>query len=162
MPRTDYTPPPLPDREEAFARFFTHRAMLRANLYAIVRDPELAEDVLSDVAVETARAWDSYNRALPFGPWVRGIARRVALKRLRTRSRAAVSLPEDVLESLGSAMDEMGDALVMEAQKRQLQGCLERLNERNRELVRLRYYEEIQLETIAQRSGRSVGALYTA
>ena len=51
-------------------------------------------------------------------------------------------LPDDVLDSLGAAMDEMGDALAMEAQKRQLRECLQQLSARNRELVRLRYHEE--------------------
>jgi RNA polymerase sigma-70 factor, ECF subfamily len=162
LPRTDRTPQPLPDRDEAFALFFTHRAMLRAYLHAIVRDADLAEDTLSDVALETARAWNSYNRDLPFGPWVRGIARRVAFKRLRNRSRAGIALPDDVLESLGTALDELGDASMMEARKRQLQVCLDRLNDRNRELVRLRYYEEVRLDAIAHRLGRSLGALYTA
>jgi RNA polymerase sigma factor (sigma-70 family) len=71
-------------------------------------------------------------------------------------------LPDDVLDSLGAAMDEMGDALAMEAQKRQLRECLQQLSARNRELVRLRYHEETSFELMAQRLGRSLGALYTA
>ncbi|HXU79976.1 MAG TPA: sigma-70 family RNA polymerase sigma factor [Polyangia bacterium] len=143
-----------------FTHFFTHRAMLRAYLQAMLRDGDLVNDTLSDIAVEVARRWEVYDPSMPFGPWVRGIARRLALKRLRRRRRVEVGLPEDVLESLGVAMDQLGDAVALEGQKRQLRRCLEGLNERHRELVRLRYFEEERLDAIAEQSQRSMGALY--
>lgn len=155
-------PAALSDHEEAFATFFAHRPMLRAYLLAILRDVELVEDTLSDVALATVHSWPVYDRALPFGPWARGIARRVALKRLQKRSRDQIGLPDDLLDSLGAAMDEFTDGVAMEAQRRQLQECLQQLSDRNRELVRLRYHEELSFEHMARQLGRSLGALYTA
>ena len=146
----------------AFTHFFTHRAMLRAYLQAMLRDGDLVDDTLSDTAVEVARCWEAYDPALPFGPWVRGMARRLALKRLRGRRRVELGLPDDVLDALGVAMDQISDRVSLEAQKQQLRRCLEGLSGRNRELVRLRYFEEQRLETIAGQSQRSLGALYTA
>jgi RNA polymerase sigma-70 factor (ECF subfamily) len=148
--------------QAAFAQFFTHRAMLRAFLQAMLRDRDLVDDTLSDVAVEVARCWDSYDPTLPFGPWVRGLARRLALKRLRGRRRLELGLSEQVLESLGEAMDQIGDQVSLEAQKRQLRACLDRLSGPNRELVHRRYFEEQRLELIATQARRSIGALYTA
>jgi RNA polymerase sigma-70 factor (ECF subfamily) len=147
--------------QEAFTHFFTHRAMLRAYLHAMIRDSDLVDDTLSDTAVEVARCWDSYDPSLAFGPWVRGVARRIALKRLRRRRRVELGLPDDVLDSLGTAMDQIGDRVSLEGQKQQLRRCLEGLSESHRELVRLRYFEEQRLETVAARSKRSMGALYT-
>jgi RNA polymerase sigma-70 factor (ECF subfamily) len=148
--------------QAAFSHFFTHRAMVRAYLQAMLRDGDLVDDTLSDTAVEVARCWDSYDQSLPFGPWVRGMARRLALKRLRGRRRVELGLPDDVLDALGVAMDQISDRVSLEAQKQQLRHCLESLSGRNRELVRLRYFEEQRLETIAGQSQRSLGALYTA
>ena len=149
--------------EAAFSHFFTHRAMLRAYLRAFIREADAVDDVLSDVAVEVARSWDNYDRSLPFGPWVRGIARRVALKRLYQRKRAEVVLPDDVLESLGEVMDELPEHTGrVDEQRERLSRCLERLTQRNRELVQLRYFGELKVEAIAERVRRSAGALYTA
>jgi RNA polymerase sigma-70 factor, ECF subfamily len=149
--------------EAAFGHFFTHRAMLRAYLRAFIRDSDVVDDVLSDVAVAVARSWDNFDRSLPFGPWVRGVARRVALKRLAQRQRAEVILPDDVLESLGAVMDELPDQDGrVEEQRERLKRCLEQLTQRNRELVQLRYSDELKVEAIAARVRRSVGALYTA
>jgi RNA polymerase sigma factor (sigma-70 family) len=148
--------------QPAFTHFFTHRAMLRAFLQAMLRDRDLVDDTLSDTAVEVARCWETYDSSLPFGPWVRGVARRLALKRLRGRRRLELGLPDDVLDSLGEAMDQIGDRVSLNGQKQQLQRCLEGLSAPNQELVRLRYYEEQRLEAIATTSRRSLGAVYTA
>jgi RNA polymerase sigma-70 factor (ECF subfamily) len=149
-------------KDAPFAHFFTHRSMLRAYLHALLRDRDLVEDTLSDVAVQVARSWDNYDQRLPFGPWVRGVARRVALKRMYKRDRAEIALPDEVLESLGQALDEISDNHQAESQKQQLRRCMESLSARNRELLQQRYFENQPLPTIAERSKRSLGALYTA
>jgi RNA polymerase sigma-70 factor, ECF subfamily len=154
------TPPGQTDA--AFTHFFAHRPMLRAFVYAMTRDHSLVDDILSDVAVEVARHWDAYDPARPFGPWVRGIARRVALKALSRRGRWELGFPDDVLESLGTAMDELCDQMEIVSQQRRLQRCLDRLTPRSRELVRLRYFDEQPLAAIAARVDRTIGALYTA
>jgi RNA polymerase sigma-70 factor, ECF subfamily len=149
--------------EAAFSHFFTHRAMLRAYLRAFIREADVVDDVLSDVAVEVARCWDNYDRSLPFGPWVRGVARRVALKRLAQRQRAEVILPDDVLESLGWVMDELSkESGRIDEQRERLNRCIEQLTQRNRELLQLRYFGELKVEAIATQVRRSPGALYTA
>jgi RNA polymerase sigma-70 factor (ECF subfamily) len=149
-------------REEAFARVFGHRLMLHAYLSAIVRDPVLVEDTLSDVVIAIVRSYDRYDRTLPFAPWARGVARRVALANLRKRGRLSLGLSEDALVAFESALDQMGDQAALEARKERLNGCLGRLTDSNRELIHLRYVKELGPEQIAQKVGRSVGAIYTA
>jgi RNA polymerase sigma-70 factor (ECF subfamily) len=151
-----------PENQDAFTHFYSHRAMVRAYLQAMLHDGDLVDDTLSDVAVEVARCWDVYDPGMPFGPWVRGIARRLALKRLRKLRRVEVGLPADVLESLGAVMDQLSDGMTLDRRKRQLRQCLEGLSGRNRELVRQRYFEEQRLDVIAERSNRTLGALYVA
>jgi RNA polymerase sigma-70 factor, ECF subfamily len=151
-----------PGTQAAFTHFFSHRAMLRAYLQAMLRDTDLVDDTLSDTAVEVARCWEAYDPSLPFGPWVRGMARRLALKRLRGRRRVQLGLPDDVLDSLGAAMDQLGESISQDGRKEQLRRCLESLSGRNRDLVRMRYFEEQRFEAIAGQSRRSLGALYTA
>ena len=150
------------DRGAAFAQFFSHRAMLRAYLRAILRDGDLVEDTLSDVSVELARCWNAYDVTMPFGPWARGVARRLALKKLQRLHRHQSPMPDDVLDSLGAAMDQQTERLAFEHRKQQLIACLERLTRRNRELVSLRYFEDLSVAAISARQQRSAGAIYTA
>ena len=154
--------PPRPGDNPAFEQFFAHRPMLRAYIFAIARDSTFVDDVLSDVAVEVARSWHSYDPSLPFAPWVRVIARRVTQKKLARRRRWEVGFPDDLLESLGAARDEASPENGIEGQTHQLHSCIDSLPPRTQELVRLRYFEELDLDVIARKVGRTMGALYTA
>jgi len=101
-----------------------------------------------------------FDRSRPFENWARGVARRVALANLRKRGRQTVLLDESVLDSIGEELDKTGDEAQMEFRKQMLQGCLQRLSARNRELVRLRYFENQSYADISSKLGRSIGALY--
>src|SRR5262245_47138455 len=91
--------------DEAFVQVLAHRTMLKAYILAIVHDPHLAEDTLSDTTLVIARSWEKFDQRLAFGPWARGIARRVALANVRKDSRYVVGLEEDVMESLDAEFD---------------------------------------------------------
>lgn len=149
-------------RDAAFAKVFAHRSMLHAYIAALVREPALVEDTLSDVVVELVRSYGRYDPALPFANWARGVARRVALANLRKRGRFELGLSEDALAAFEAALDELGDQAGLEARKERLRECLGRLTQANRDLVQLRYFEELDPEAIAARVGRTVGAVYTA
>jgi len=148
--------------DEAFSRVFACRSMLHAYISALVRDPALLEDTLSDVVIQIVRSYDRYDTALPFPNWARGVARRVALANLRKRERAEVTLPEEALEAFGAALDRLGDQSALESRKARLRECLDILTPGNRDLIQLRYFEELGPEAIAARVARSVGAIYTA
>src|SRR5262245_38741937 len=148
--------------DEAFVQVLAHRTMLKAYILAIVHDPHLAEDTLSDATLAIARSWEKFDRRLSFAPWARGIARRVALANLRKANRLIVGLDDDVMESLDAEFDAFGNEASQEEMRQQLNRCLDQLPERSKELVRLRYFDNAPYEDIAQRSGRTVAALYMA
>ena len=136
--------------------------MLKAYLFAIVRDPFLAEDALSDTMLAIARSWDRYDARQPFAPWARGVARRVALANLRQAGREFLQLDDAVLEEMAVELDRFGSEAEQEHARQALRGCVEKLPEANRALVQQRYFEEQSYEALAACTGRSVGALYVA
>lgn len=153
---------PSPSYEAPFRHFVANRSMLTAYVMAIVRDPTLAEDVVSDTAVEIANCWSTYDLTRPFPNWARGVARRVALTHLRRFTRDRVLPPDDVLEGLGCDLDAFGTETELEARKRVLQHCLDELPAGSRQLVELRYFENHPYENIAAATRRSLNALYIA
>jgi RNA polymerase sigma-70 factor (ECF subfamily) len=146
--------------EEAFRRVLAHRTMLKAYVQAIVRDPLLAEDTFSDLTLEIARCWGTFDQNRPFENWARGVARRVALTNLRKQTKQPTSLSEEVLEAVGLELETFGSEVQLETRKEALQRCVQKLSTANRELVRWRYFENRSYEEVAERSGRSMGALY--
>lgn len=148
--------------EEAFRQVLAHRTMLKAYVQVIVRDPVLAEDIFSEVTIAIVRVWKRFDQTRSFEKWARGVARLVALTELRKRGREPVVLDEATLEGIGGDLDACGDEVELGARKEALQQCLEKLSPANRELIRLRYFEDQSYADIARLSGRTVGALYAA
>lgn len=152
----------LNEYEEAFRQVVAHRTMLKAYVQAIVRDPEGAEDTLSDVCVEIARNWERYDPARPFPEWARGLARRVALANLRKRKSQPALLDAEALEAVGVQIDALGNEAQLDLRKQALRACMNSLSETNRELIRLRYFENQSFEEISRVRNRNVNALYVS
>ena len=154
--------PTLESHEEAFRAVLANWAMLNAYLRAIVRNPHLLEDTLSDVALAIARSWPNYDKARPFGPWARTIARRVALENLSRHGIRPVLLGENALEALGAEIETLEDEGLVEMRARALQECTDKLSEGSRQLVRLRYFENRSYREISESIDWTLEALYVA
>lgn len=148
--------------EDAFRQVLAHRTALLATVKAIVRDPHQVEDTFSDVTLEIVRCWGSYDQNRPFGPWARGLARRVALANLRRAGREIATLDADVLELIGAEMEQRGGESHYEQYKTQLSVCLGKLSEAAQRLVRRRYFEQRSYGELAAAENKSTGALYVA
>jgi RNA polymerase sigma-70 factor, ECF subfamily len=148
--------------EDAFRQVLAHRTVLLATVRAIVRDPHRVEDTFSDVTLEIVRCWGSYDPSRPFGPWARGLARRVALANLRKAGREITGLDAEVIELLGSEMEQAGGEPRFEEYKSRLGKCLENLSEAARRLVRGRYFEQRTYVELAAAENKSPGTLYVA
>ena len=64
---------------------------VRAFLLASVRDPAAADDLVQETYLVAWRTLDRYDRQLPFGPWVRGIAAKLLLNWRRKVARHKVT-----------------------------------------------------------------------
>ena len=64
--------------------------MLRAFVLSSVRDSTTADDVVQEAFLVAWRNLERYDRSLPFGPWVRGIASKLILNLWRRRGRQKV------------------------------------------------------------------------
>lgn len=152
----------IASHEEAFREVMAHWAMLNAYLRAIVREPQMLEDTISDTALAIARSWPSYDKSRPFGPWARAIARRVAIENLSRHGLRPVLLGQGALEALGAELESLGDTVAVESRVRALRQCTEKLSEGSQELVRLRYFENRSYKEIAETVRWTVDALYVA
>jgi RNA polymerase sigma-70 factor (ECF subfamily) len=133
-----------------------HIDSVRAFLLASLRDAVAAEDVLQETFLVAWRILDRYDRQLPFGPWVRGIAGKLVLNHRRRLGRSRVHYCDDqVLAHIddrfeqfhrlqGDTFDEKLDAL---------RDCLTRLGDAQREAIRLHYEHGLHCKEIAAKLG---------
>lgn len=150
--------------EMDFARFYQeYSAPLLDYLRLQTRTLEDAEDILVEVFF-AARQNEQIAREIPRGQfaWLRHVARNKLVDYYRRQGQARV-LP---LEQAGSVV-EQGDALspetmlIQSESLAQLQAAIQRLPERQQELLRLRFAEELRCPQIAARMGKRAGAIRT-
>ncbi|WP_197526878.1 RNA polymerase sigma factor [Pirellulimonas nuda] len=125
---------------------------LMAFLRAAVDDRAAAEDLFQETMLVAWQKIGVYDRNMPFGAWLRGIARNLVLAHYRSAVRR-VTFSNDQLEHLelrlsqidrqpGDCFDERIAALTL---------CVERLGPLYREPVELHYRQRRSAEWIAER-----------
>ena len=145
------------ERHTDFLRnYLQAQPSIRAYVLSIVRDFHVTEDVLQEIAVAAWTKYDAYDPARPFVGWILGVAHHKAVDALRAR-KPKVLLPDDVVARLA----EDAAALSEEAAERRkaLAGCLSQLSEAVREMVRLRFDENLDTHEIARREKKSLSAV---
>jgi len=111
-----------------------------------------AEDIAQDAMLRAWRKRDSLRNSEARKAWLGTIVRNEALREF-ARKRPA---PSDTIEVAHGSDDERVLATVERAD---LHAALERLNQRDRQLVRLRYDEDMTQEAIAHRLGIPLGTV---
>jgi RNA polymerase sigma-70 factor (ECF subfamily) len=147
-----------PDLEE----FVTAMTGCQADLFSFIRmlcgDAHLAADIRQAVNVTLWRKRDSFTPGTNFRNWAYRVADFEVKSHLRSLKRRRCSpLDDELLErfatELPAAVDELPERRVALAR------CMERLNARDLELIRHRYWTEGSLESHATSINRSVGTL---
>lgn len=157
------TPPADPQKVlEVQQLFIKHANGLRGLVAALFPDLDLADDVLQEVFVVITEKAHTFRPDGDFRGWAYGIAKRKALEHARrysSKRKVGVFSPE-TLELLCAAKpdEEHDDGEV----RTRLTRCLGKLTPTLREMVRLRYLENLSPGNIATRMEWTSEAVYVA
>ncbi len=129
-----------------------HAGMLTAYLAAAVRDPATVDDLFQETMLTAWRRLGDFDRAKPFGPWLRGIARNLVLAEGRQSARRHTFCDESMLDHLGQRMQQLeqqpGDTF--DERLAALRACMELLSEEERQTLKMRYESKLSRERIAE------------
>lgn len=151
-----------------------HSPRLYRYLVRLVSDPALAEDILQDTWLRVVERLDSYDARQPFLAWLFAVARHRAIDTLRRRAREASSLgtvlepweneegerlePLDLVAAdAPSPLERLAEAEL----ERRVAEVFARLPRHYREVLTLRFHEELRLEEIARLLGLPLSTVKT-
>lgn len=140
-------------REEEFLQLFTRSQRgLHAYILALVFDPNTAADLLQETNIVLWQKFGQYQSGSNFFAWAREIARLSVLRYRRTSARKIATLDPHLLEELAERVSEVQDS--PGPNRDTLQNCLQKLKDRDRELIVARYRPGASVGKIAARLGR--------
>ncbi len=128
-----------------------------AAVVSMLGGAEGAQDVLQETNAALLEKAMEYDPSRPFIPWAIGFARTQVLAWRKTQTRDRLVLDDELFEAVADrlVMDPPPPNQRLEA----LERCLGKLPHLSRELVAARYVRGESVQTIADRSGRSVNVV---
>lgn len=130
-----------------------HQARLYRYLLRLVREPATAEDLFQQTWIKVMEKIQSYDPRRDFVPWLLTVARNLALDHLRRYKPESLDEPlpsgDSMAELLPAAEEDQGSALLAGERSELLARALLQLPVVYREVLTLRFEEDLKLEEIA-------------
>ena len=138
-----------------------YQSKVFTTIFLIVKDQDVAEDLLQDVFVKVLHTLnsDKYNEEGKFQPWVMRIAHNMAIDHFRKAKRYPTILLEDgsnLLNSLSFAEDSSEEQRIKEETLAWVRNLIDELPEAQREVVIMRHYLDMSFQEIAEQTGVSI------
>jgi RNA polymerase sigma-70 factor (ECF subfamily) len=128
-----------------------HRDRLLRYLRRLLGDETMAEDVFQQTWMRATERIRRYDASRPFGPWLLTVGRNLALdylRRYRPESLDGGADPAAPTEGPGAIEDPFARVSARERRQR-LEAALDELTPHDREVLSLRFEEELSLQEIA-------------
>jgi len=140
-----------------------HRSVIMAVIVAMVRDFGAADDIFQDTVLQIAHSHDRFDESRDFLRWAKGIARNMALRHFDSKARQPMYVDQDLLEVLNEVMAEEPEPEpeIWEKERAGLHHCMQKLPEKNRVLIMLRYMENLRGMALAEKAGIQITSLRT-
>jgi len=138
-----------------------YQSKVFTTIFLIVKDQDVAEDLLQDVFVKVLHTLNSekYNEEGKFQPWVMRIAHNMAIDHFRKAKRYPTILLEDgsnLLNSLSFAEDSSEEQRIKDETHAWVRNLIDELPEAQEEVVIMRHYLDMSFQEIAEQTGVSI------
>lgn len=150
-----------PKKHQKFAELFVrNEAAVYRYIVSIVPNRADADELFQQTNLTLWTIWDRYDSSREFLPWAFGIARNEIRNFLRRKKRKHRELTDDVMAELTERRLREHERLV--ERQDALNNCLDKLTEKQRDLVHLCYGSETSMKTVAKERGQSPDSVYKA
>ena len=152
-----------PDREtgkaERFLHLFSrHQQAIRTYIAVLTPGKADADDLMQETSLALWNKWETYDPQRSFVSWACGIARIEVLRHRRRLATSKMWFSEELIGLLASEYEKSES--VYAARLEALPNCLDRLGERERNYIRLRYRSGGTIKSVIDATGRPQSTVY--
>ncbi len=145
------------DQEAFGALYDRHVIRVYRHLYYLIGNAAEAEDLTAQAFLQAWEAIERYQiRGAPFVSWLLRIAHNVGVSYLRSR-KDGLELPEMLVDK--SRHGDPEDSLQRQAEVERVREAIMRLREEQRQVILLRFIEDLEYREVAEIVGKSVAAV---
>jgi RNA polymerase sigma-70 factor (ECF subfamily) len=145
------------DRDAFGALYDRHVVRVYRHIYYMVGNPAEAEDLTAQAFLQAWQAVDRYQmRGAPFTSWLLRIAHNLGVSYLRSR-RESAQLPETLVDHTRQRNPE--EVLDQKMEGERVRGAILKLRDEQRQVIMLRFVEDLDYREVAEILGKSVAAV---
>lgn len=149
--------PPDPEHTARIqALFIEHQPLVKTMALSIVRDIDVAGDVVQEVFLTATKKAGQFKLGTNFPAWITTITKYKAREALRRPSTRFVPLQEETIEALWDSAPPMED---FERRVRHFECCMDELAPQAKRIFRMRYLDSHLPAFIAHQLGQTVGSV---
>jgi RNA polymerase sigma-70 factor (ECF subfamily) len=149
------------DRNDEFLRLMTQfQGRLFGYILSLLGDPDRANDVLQEANMVLWRDSKEFRPGSNFKAWAFRVAHFQVMAHRQKQIRDKLVFEDDLLEAVAFGARECDETF--DARRERLAGCLEKLAEPHRELLRRRYAEGESLDVLGKWKGMTSNAVTQA
>jgi RNA polymerase sigma-70 factor (ECF subfamily) len=150
----------LAGNESAFRRILeTHYPLIYSVVHGMARERGETEDIVQEVFIKIFRALHGFRGEAQLSTWIYRIARNEAINALERRR--PVSVPLEDCEDLAADTDDPEASHARTARRDEIERLMDRLDEKQRLALELRYSAEKSYEEIAEIMDIPLGTVKT-
>ena len=159
MSEPQLDPSTTDQRYAEFVRLLSrHHPALLGFVFSLVPNWSDAEDLVQQTSVVLWEKFSEFQPGTDFGRWACTVARFKVMNFLRSRSRDRLVFRGELVEQLADRHEEALPRL--EAERKALSGCLQKLPDKDREPLLDYYARRETVQAIARRRGVTIDAIY--
>lgn len=139
-----------------------HKNKVYSYIFNLVRDRDLCEDIFQEtfIRVVTCIRGESYTESGKFLAWVTRIAHNLAMDNLRLKQNndtvSADNNETNLLNDISLCEKNIEDDLITKQIYADLNRLIDALPKNQREIIRMRYYEDLSFKEISDKTGVSI------
>lgn len=143
-------------------RFFKLYNSVHTRIYSflliIVHNQDDTEELLQETASLMWEQFDQFQEGTNFGAWAIAIARNKALEFLRKNKKTRMVFDDIFYDQVSKHAEQSSHDVSDRSQALRL--CLEKLQDKDKKLLFMRYRKNVSVKRISQVTGRSLNGLY--
>jgi RNA polymerase sigma-70 factor (ECF subfamily) len=134
-----------------------HQGRLYGYLLSLSADPDAANDILQEANIVLWKQWQQFQPGSNFTAWAFRVAHFQFMAYRQRQLRDKTLFSDELLATLASEAREIDEW--HEERSAALEKCLERMPDRSREAIRMRYADELKVSDMAEILQRSANAV---